>query len=624
MSDHWWSRDITEAAALILGRAVVDRAVAEWHGFAETHEVRITFAGPYNTGKSSLIKRLLVDAGVAVPPWLTAGARRETFQVEVLPVGELTLVDTPGLESGEQTHDAAAAAAIALTDALVLLVSPQLVLSDVERVSALIDGTFLAEPGGALFPPKALILVIARGDAIGTDPVDDVDGYRALCQRKRDQLITALRRHVRDTSLPEIFVVAADAGGTLARKPQPMPEEYDATRPWDNIAPLWQHLAALPARRRDLRVAAAGRFWRHLAGQAIHEADGELQRLDHDIKQRQNLIDQLAALRNEVGMADEHALANLHRLVVGELSAVVQSAGEDPAGLEDEAIRRITQRVDAWLVQANRSLLELARRAEVELRDWVSTPAPERHLRDTITGLLSQRRTQDGAARPGEQRISQAIEVLGNNTEKMLGKVYELGTGITLETAKKELGQYEALLAQLKPETAQETLALLDKPGVFLSQELAPKIQAAAQKDPAAKQIIDFLRKPGGITSPAQAAKIAKTVRWTSAIFEAAPMMYSMARLALEDRRVRQLSQDRQRRKEALTAEISQRAKDIAQHMLAGPGAPWAEAVRAVQGSLQLAGPTPDEMAALQARYTDISGCRRLLAHAFERHQPLT
>ena len=40
----------------------------------------VTFFGPYDSGKSTLLKRLLVDEGCKVPDWLTISPRPETFE----------------------------------------------------------------------------------------------------------------------------------------------------------------------------------------------------------------------------------------------------------------------------------------------------------------------------------------------------------------------------------------------------------------------------------------------------------------------------------------------------------------------------------------------------------------
>ncbi|SIM53579.1 GTPase [Micromonospora cremea] len=623
MSEVWAPTEVTTAAATVLGSTTVDQWHGRWQEFAGTPSVRITVAGPYNTGKSSLLKRLLVDAGATVPGWLTASARRETFLAEAVAAGDITYVDTPGLDSGEGSHDAAAAHAIALTDALVLLIGPQLVLNDVERAAALVEGTFLAAAGGAVFPPGALLLVIARGDTMGTDPVDGPEGYRQLCERKRAQLHSALQRALPGRLLPEIVVIAADSSGAQARRAQPQPAAYDRSRPWDGVGALSSALAGLSARRSELRTAAAARHWRHLADAAITEAGIEIERLTAEVDGRRALTEQLAALRHELDTADASARTRLQSLIVRELTAVVHvSVGEDQNVLVNEAIRRIEQHVEAWLAQSNKILVDLTRRAKVELQSGTQAQLPTEYLRGTVNELLAQRHAPAAGTERGTERLMKAVDLLAGNAQTILSKVYEAGAGMTLENARLELGRFDALVAALKPETAKEALKLLDQADVFTSDAAAGQL-AKLKDDGPARQLIEFLSRPGGVTSPAHAANLAKRLRWTSAIGEAAPVLFSLTRLGISDHKGEQLSREQQRKREELTHQIAARAPEIAELMLDGPGAPWAESITEVREALRLAAPFENETAAIEARRAEFATARATLTSAYTRHRPL-
>ncbi|WP_144118313.1 GTPase [Catellatospora sichuanensis] len=624
MSDKWAPSEVTAAAAIVLGSATVDRWHGRWQEFAATPSVRITVAGPYNTGKSSLLKRLLVDAGATVPGWLTASARRETFLAEAVTVDGLTYVDTPGLDSGEDSHDTAAAQAIDLTDALVLLIGPQLVLTDVERAAALVEGTFLAAAGDAVFPPGALLLVIARGDTMGTDPVDDPEGYRQLCERKRGQLHSALQRALPGRALPEIVVVAADSSGAQARRAQPQLAAYDRSRAWDGVSALGSALAGLSARRAQLRTAAAGRHWRHLADVAITQAGTEIERLTAELDGRRALTDQLAALRHELDTVDASARARLQTLIGRELNAVARvSVEEDQNALADEAVRRIGQHVEAWLAQSNKILVDLTRRAEVELQSWTQVQLPTDYLRGTVNELLAQRHTPAAGAEPGPDRRMQAVDLLANNAKTILGKIYEAGAEMTPETARRTLGEYDALVAALNPETAKDTLRLLNQTDVLTSDAAAGQL-AKLKNDGPTRKLVEFLRQPGGVNSPTHAAKLAKQLRWISAVGEAAPVLLSLTRLGISEHKGEQLGREQQRKREELTQQIAARAPEIAERlMIEGPGVPWAESVTAVREALRLAAPLESETAAVEARRAELMTARATLTSAYTRHRPL-
>ena len=67
----------------LLSQPAVAQAVAEsharWHAARDDAALQVTVFGVYDAGKSSLIKRLLVELGAPVPDWLTISARPETY-----------------------------------------------------------------------------------------------------------------------------------------------------------------------------------------------------------------------------------------------------------------------------------------------------------------------------------------------------------------------------------------------------------------------------------------------------------------------------------------------------------------------------------------------------------------
>lgn len=60
--------------------------------------------------------------------------------------GGLGSVDTPGIAAGERRHEDLVNDALTLTDALLLVLPPQLVAGDAERLASLINGRSYACP----------------------------------------------------------------------------------------------------------------------------------------------------------------------------------------------------------------------------------------------------------------------------------------------------------------------------------------------------------------------------------------------------------------------------------------------------------------------------------------------
>src|SRR5438132_11470768 len=113
---------------------------AQWDELGREQTPVVTLFGSYDSGKSTLLKRLLVDAGGAVPTWLTVSARRETFEISEVDAFGCRFRDTPGIAGGNPDHQRVAAEAVSLTDAILLVVPPQLITGDRDAVVAVATG----------------------------------------------------------------------------------------------------------------------------------------------------------------------------------------------------------------------------------------------------------------------------------------------------------------------------------------------------------------------------------------------------------------------------------------------------------------------------------------------------
>lgn len=96
------------------------RHADDWDAFQKRDRPVVTLFGSYDTGKSSLLRRLLVDSGRDVPDWLTISARHETFEVNDVEFGTCIVRDTPGFDVGasgvREQNSSRAMAAVGLTD----------------------------------------------------------------------------------------------------------------------------------------------------------------------------------------------------------------------------------------------------------------------------------------------------------------------------------------------------------------------------------------------------------------------------------------------------------------------------------------------------------------------------
>jgi 50S ribosome-binding GTPase len=228
----------------------------DWDAFARRDRPVVTLFGSYDTGKSSLLRRLLVDAGSDVPSWLTISARHETFEVNEVEVGSCTVRDTPGFAVGAsdiraQNNSRRAIAAVGLTDIGVAVLTSQLATAERDMLQELFTRGW---PAGTMW------FVISRFDEAGADPEGDLEGYRLLSDRK----VRELREMFALDDRAPVFVVAQDPFQTAGADTDLYPEIWDAFRDWDGIGDLADAVAGLA--RTELPA------WRHAAGQRYWSA----------------------------------------------------------------------------------------------------------------------------------------------------------------------------------------------------------------------------------------------------------------------------------------------------------------------------------------------------------------
>eukprot|EP00698_Gefionella_okellyi_P015680 TRINITY_DN4442_c0_g1_i10.p1 TRINITY_DN4442_c0_g1~~TRINITY_DN4442_c0_g1_i10.p1 ORF type:complete len:1077 (-),score=242.51 TRINITY_DN4442_c0_g1_i10:2208-5438(-) len=175
---------------------------------------RVVFVGEYNAGKSSLIKRLLHDAGLR-SEHVQVGAQPTTAETTEYPYEDgIVLVDTVGISGANQQETASLRQQCGEGDVLVLCTPPQLATGEEGR-AVVANLTSVQEW------QRHMLVAIGRADEIGTDPEFDLEGFRQGCDRKRIEAATLFK-----VEPQRIHVVAAKE-----RAPA-----------WDGIAKFCTHL----------------------------------------------------------------------------------------------------------------------------------------------------------------------------------------------------------------------------------------------------------------------------------------------------------------------------------------------------------------------------------------------
>jgi len=378
MIDDTWQRGVLEAIERLVGTKQSAKLADAWSEHAERGRVEVTFLGPYSSGKSTLLRRLIIDVGGHVPEWLTVSGRRETFELNAVDVGELTFTDAPGFAAGNELHDELAHDALVLSDAFLLVVPPQLLTTDREVIGSVLSGRYFH---GHLRSgvDAATIAVVAQADSMGIDPEDDVDGMRRLAERKR----TELRAQLDDAAGVALdglqtFSVAADPYEEQARQAQPRRTAFDSYRDWDGIDELTSALAALPARHDELRRAAGVRYFCRVGGDVATQADAlidEMAAAAEELRARQTAW---AGQRVRVNALIEAARTNLQTILVELASELGEELSADRTESRSQADGRMTVAVDKWAQRWDGELDLALGEASMEVDDRVGRPRAER------------------------------------------------------------------------------------------------------------------------------------------------------------------------------------------------------------------------------------------------------
>lgn len=279
-----------------------------WTQFAAHNGPVITLFGSYDTGKSSLLRRLLIDADVSAPEWLTISARHETFESNEVALGNLVLRDTPGFAVGAQdargqSNSRQALASVGLTDVGVAVLTPQLATSDRDLFLELFDQSWA---------PGTLWFVISRFDEAGIDPEHDLEAYRALSERK----VSELRELFGLGPDVPVFVVAQDPFQMAGPDSDVTKSIWDDFRSWDGIDQL-QHQLALTAAQpvEKWRTSAAQRYWTKTVADTVARLRDSLADCEASSKVAAEGVARRDTWESELQSLDQAALASLDGLV---------------------------------------------------------------------------------------------------------------------------------------------------------------------------------------------------------------------------------------------------------------------------------------------------------------------
>lgn len=414
-----------------------------WDRHVARDRVVVTFFGPYDSGKSSLLKRLLVDDGQSVPDWLTVSGRRETFEPQEASALGVLVRDTPGIAGGNELHEAAAKEALLLSDAVVLVLPPQLVTSDRESILAVLSGRRFGCPPTAAYPDRGLAVVLSRMDEAGAMPRDDIAGYHALVKRKREELSELFRAEGIPESVVVVHAVAADAFGLVGNACPRSRAEYDPDRHWDGVAAFADFVGGLAPRKVELRQRAEVRY----LGAEVSSIRASLAQMDAETRTASeaaaNEATSYAMVQERLRALLVAARADLDRRIEEEVSAAGRRGAADVKELREAVLGRLEAALERWSREHDSALDALVREADMEFSARRERPA-WRKLADALN--VSQAKHEPTHREEAQQTTGKVARQTVDTVQrvaKTLHKGFREGQqaviGMSLERARGEL-----------------------------------------------------------------------------------------------------------------------------------------------------------------------------------------
>lgn len=312
----------------VSGDAAVSELDERWAEFSQIETPIATLFGAFDTGKSSILRRLLVDAGQEVPDWLTISARHETFDEHLIQISGVSIRDTPGLspqgtDVRSLENSRVARDSLGLTDVLLVTLNPQLPTGERDELLEV-----LAED----WPTGSIWFLISRADEGGVDPTLDPTSFLAWGERKRTELRESLRL---DDAAP-IHVIVPDYGQLGAFDPEPEPGTWDMSREWDGMDRLQSALSELStAGLARFREAAEDRYWSRVVESKIGGVRNELADLVTAHDTAMSSIEKRDVLQRRVNTLRDAAQASVEGTTEAAVLRMISAPSIDASAIQN-------------------------------------------------------------------------------------------------------------------------------------------------------------------------------------------------------------------------------------------------------------------------------------------------
>ncbi|MEU2997250.1 GTPase [Streptomyces sp. NPDC006995] len=363
---HSWRDDLEDAARR--DPALFDIARNFWR--VDGARPALAVLGDYNSGKSSLIHRIMVEGGQQPHAAFDIRALPATAAAIRYQLPRFDFVDTPGLQSGHDQHDTAALEAIAEAALVFVVVHINLLVGNTSILEELSRGSeMIAAKGGRM------VFLVNRCDELGVDPLTAPGAFLNLQDRKCEELHTAFAARSIKVEIDRIHCLSGDPFGLVGGDATAERGDFDENRLWDGVTALTSAISGLSDEQLSAAASSAA-FDAAVTGLKRHQHTLHQVQVDgtKDLRRSEPVIATLRAAVNDAvvlkGSLREDARRMVDRHLVATKSAVAKLDRKDGQKLENL--------VDSWWkapqfeADLERYLADAARKLDEWYSDHIS------------------------------------------------------------------------------------------------------------------------------------------------------------------------------------------------------------------------------------------------------------
>ncbi|MFB7213356.1 GTPase [Streptomyces sp. NPDC056255] len=363
---HSWRDDLEDAARR--DPALFDIARTFWR--VDGARPALAVLGDYNSGKSSLIRRIMVEGGRQPHAAFDIRALPATAAAIRYQLPRFDLVDTPGLQSGHDEHDTAALEAIAEAALVFVVVHINLLLGNTSILEGLSRGSeIIAAKGGRM------VFLVNRCDELGVDPLTAPEAFLNLQDRKREELYAAFAVRSIEVEIDRIHCLSGDPFGLVGGDATAEPGDFDENRLWDGVTALTSAISGLSDEQLSAAASSAA-FDAAVTGLKRHQHTLHQVQVDgtKDLRRSEPVIATLRAAVNDAVVLDGSLREDARRMVDRHLIATKSAV----AKLDRKDGQKLENLVDSWWkasqfeADLERYLADAARKLDEWYSDHIS------------------------------------------------------------------------------------------------------------------------------------------------------------------------------------------------------------------------------------------------------------